>query len=793
MESGSLNTIIIPKRYSLAGIFFISLSVLMFELALMRYLSVILFPSIAFFGITLAMFGLTLGGIFVYLFPNFFISKKQNVALYSSTIIMGLSQVYFAYIIPSYNPGAGMTGLIGMFALVTLPFFASSIFLTIVFMRSSKFMGRLYAFDLAGAGMGVILSIVAVSYFNINQVMIISALMTFLGQALFFKNTKPIFYLAVILAISASGFFLYRRNSVEPDLRYNKFGPETNVVFSKWNSFSRISLQNEATARTIVSLSPKFGNMNYQERQMGISIDADAYTPVLEYNGKPDSVIFLTHDLSAAAYKITKPGRALIIGPGGGRDVLIGFLHDYQIKGVDVNPIVVNDLMKDRLKEFSGNLYNQPGIDVVVNEGRSFVQRDQTKYEVISLPLVDTWASTIAGNLSLVEGYLYTVEAFQDYLGHLSHGGVLTISRWFIDGDRLVSLFTAAARQMGIRDPESHVIVMSRYYENRGPWLNNYLFSAAPFTQDQISQTDNFARENGFVVTYTPGKNDHLGGIYGKIIDAVKNNKLIANTQYNMAPVYDNNPFFFMHTPIKKLFAKSRFTDFGKLPDGGLGMTLLAALIFAAICLLLPLIFSIRQLWAPRRITKTLKHLVYFGLLGISFMLIEIALIQKFILYLEYPTYSYSVVLTVALMFAGMGSLFSERLNASSKANFYKIAFGIAGYLLFSFLATNIIFKHTLGWPIAFKIATTVVLNAPVALMMGMMLPLGFARLEIEDMKKLLPWCWAFNGALSILGSVGAVIIAMVLGFSTVLFLGAGGYVLAGMIYTLNLKTNKGY
>jgi len=743
------------------------------------------------------MFGLTLGGLVVYLLPKLFLSEKNDSVMLASIGALGLSLFLFSYIAPTYNPKAGVEAILNIFALASIPFFAGSIFLTVIFTKFSASISKIYASDLIGAGVGVVISVLAINYINIAEVITLATIAALTGFAIFSAKRKKLFWSSLILLVFVVGFTLNEHSKQKPDLAYNKFGEEKDILFSKWNSFSRITVQKETTSRETISISPKFGTMNYKGSQLGIAIDADAYTPVMEYNGNPASVNFLTHDLSATAYQLTNRGKVLIIGPGGGRDVLTALIHKNNVRGVDVNPIIINDLMKDKLRDFSGNLYGQPGVEVSVNEGRSFIQKDKSEYEVINLPLVDTWASTVAGNLSLVEGYLYTTEAFEEYLGHLTPNGALTISRWSMDGDRLLSLFVKSSEKIGITNPEQHVLIISRFYEEKIPWLNNYIFSRSPLTKDQIKKAELFAKTNGFHIIYAPDVKDSTQySRYMDLIESAQNNDY-SQSDINLYPVYDDTPFFFMRLPVKNILAGINWYNISRsgvanMPDGGLSIAIVLATIFAIICLLLPLFFSYKDLLSEKRILTSLKHITYFGLLGVSFMFLEIALIQKFILYLEYPVYSYSVVLTTILIFGGIGSFLSSKIDAGKRANFYKLSLLLAGLLIISGFIAQMFFANTLGWPIIAKISVAIGLNGIVAVLMGMMMPLGFKRLEIENLKQLLPWCWAFNGALSILASVAAIIIAIQFGFSTVLIVGALGYILAGFIYNLSSDSLSG-
>src|SRR5262249_248899 len=153
---------------------------------------------------------------------------------------------------------------------------------------------------------------------------------------------------------------------------------------------------------------------------------------------------------------------ALVIGPGGGRDLVSALVFGAKrVVGVEINPIIANDVMSDRLRDFSGGIYHHPRVQVVVDDGRSFVRRTPERFDVIQASLVDTWGGPGAGAYTLTENTLYTVEAFQDYLDHLTDGGILSFTRWVFDGIRLVSLAQAVCEARGW-DPRSRLAILQQ-------------------------------------------------------------------------------------------------------------------------------------------------------------------------------------------------------------------------------------------------------------------------------------------------------------------------------------------
>ncbi|HEX9679770.1 MAG TPA: hypothetical protein VGA08_04090, partial [Candidatus Saccharimonadales bacterium] len=504
--------------------------------------------------------------------------------------------------------------------------------------------------------------------------------------------------------------------------------------------------------------------------KLGIRIDGAAYTPIYKFNGDIREVDYLRADLSSIAFQLRPSTTSLVIGSGGGRDLLMARLFDHQVTGVDINPIITDTIMRDEFQDYSGGIYTDPSVTIHVAEGRSFVSQSQESFDVITIPLVDTWASTINGNLALVESYLYTTEAFATYLERLTPDGILSVSRWEQSGPRLLSLFLDAAEQLAITEPENKIMVIEND-PRIGGQLHNVLMKRQAFTPDEITQVEAFAEANNFKILYAP--DSERGTVYDDYLRAPDRDEFVRTFSKNLLASTDDQPFFFFLLNFKHFNGR----EIGSF-DGGLLAAAIAVFAFSVFTIGFPgLTFSgYRQL---RGHGKTfLRYAGYFGGLGIGFILIELALIQKFVLYLEHPIYSYSVVLAGLLLFAGFGSVISARLNPLRNKSIILVGVGITLVQLFYALGLSPLISATLGWSIASKITMAALLTIPSAILMGMLLPLGFKRLELTGHQQLIPMSWAVNGAASVMGSTLAIILAIQFGFTRVLLIAAGVYLL---------------
>jgi len=193
--------------------------------------------------------------------------------------------------------------------------------------------------------------------------------------------------------------------------------------------------------------------------RMGIDIDAGAFTSIVQFDGNFEKIDYLRGDIAAVPYRLTPKQEVLVIGAGGGQDVLIALLHGAQnVTAVEINPIM-RMIVNERFGDFSGRLYENPHVNFVVDEARSFIRNSSQQYDIIQATLVDTFAASAAGAFALSENYLYTREAFTDYWDHLKPNGILAMTRWYFEPPtemyRLVAITLEALRTRGIEHPES--------------------------------------------------------------------------------------------------------------------------------------------------------------------------------------------------------------------------------------------------------------------------------------------------------------------------------------------------
>jgi len=577
---------------------------------------------------------------------------------------------------------------------------------------------------------------------------------------------------SVALALALFGLLLFNDSYSLINVVYAKGQKLDREIFVKWNSFSRIAVapDKNSGARTIF-------------------IDADASTGIANF----DFAHLSDHELNdllnqgpGLPYAIRPAAKTLIIGPGGGWDVaraLASGSHD--ITGVEINPIIATTIMRDRFPQWIRDLYLRPNVHIFVEDGRAFVRRSSEKYRVLQATLVDTWASTAAGAFALSETNLYTTEAFHDYLTHLTDDGILAFTRWGFNPPReslrLISLAIVALRDMGETDPARHIIVGREFSADLAGWgaRDTVLIARHPFRAEDIIRARNALALSHMEAVYLP--DELIPNAFTELLRTPNPAQFQRHYPFDISPVTDNRPFFFYTVQPRDLWefitrASTRSADYKinravPLLFELLGVSVLATLI---ILVLPPLVLRAHL---PRE-KPVLAFLLYFLAIGAGYILIEVALIQKFVLFLGHPTYALTVVIFSLLVSSGTGSYASRAIIGSSAARWKAMLAAVAILIGLLALDVGVLLPKGITLPHPWKIAVTVALIFPVGFLMGMPFPTGLARLE-KWQSASVRWAWSLNAAASVLGSVAALVFAIYVGLVQTLLIGGALYVVA--------------
>jgi len=770
----------------LLGVGLTSATLLMTELALTRIFSVVMYYHFAFLAISIALFGLSASGVFAYVARRRLDRYDTGTLLAVESVVYALFTLVALFALVRLRIGLvysrqNLILMLTTYALAALPFFTGGLVLTLAISRMSTRINAVYASDLLGAAAGCLVLIPLLDRVGAPGVVLTAAALALTASVLFAAPASRFRYGAVGAAIMAVALAGQLSGVAVFDVGDAKGHVGDQVLFSKWNSFSRIGVYERTHDNW--SLSPTFSGTVPHTRYM--DIDAAASTPILQVAPDLSNVQYLKYELTAVAYRLKRPGfSALVIGPGGGRDLVSALVFGAgHVDGVEINPIIANDVMRGQFREFSGGIYTHPRVRIAIDDGRSFVRGSQDRYDIIQASLVDTWAATAAGAYTLTENTLYTVEAFNDYVDHLSDDGIVTMTRWVIDGLRLVSLAQEVGAARGW-DTSKHLAVVQ--YDR----VQTFLLKKSEFTSAEIATLQGAAKELEFNVIYAPTfgaeaapplPTDWVDGMetadYPRLIRAADRHQFYASYKQDIRPTTDDRPFFFHTTKLADQFQLA----FGRTMLFGNGLSALLTLMGISTALVVLFVLGPLAFAGRPGARGWFSWLLYFGALGAGFMLIEVSVLQRFVLLLGHPVYSLTVTLFSLLLGTGIGAAWSRRLREETLVRstaIMLVAIAVIG------IAVIGVVTPLITWAIPFsravRIAIAVATLVPIGVALGIPMPAGI-RLLAARAPQMVTWAWGINGALSVVGATLAIFVAMNWGFGVTL-LGASAVYVVGLV-----------
>lgn len=784
-------------RLEVAALFGLAAAVLVFEITLLRVFSFTIWHHFSFMVISVALLGLAVSGVLLRFFPGWGNPAPARAGTFA--LLFGLGALAAVAVVTRLPLNTAMigrnpaeAGFIGLyFVVLAIPFTCGGLGVLVLLRGYPRHIFRLYAGDLAGAGLGCLLVTLLMGPWGAEGLLWLTLALAAGSATLLFKAAArpwalPAVVGLVALLVSPWGSEIAPIPAGRGKLLGESIarGSTKGPVFSKWGPLARIDVV-EGLASADWTLNPRSPAPPPSQTQ--ILIDGEAETPMMDPRSGP--LDFLDFTLSSAGHQVLRPERVLVIGPGGGVDVLTALHHGArQVQAVEINPVIAG-LVTGPYASRTGGLFSRPEVRLHVAEGRSFVRGSRENFDLLQLSLIDTWAAAASGAYSLSEGYLYTVEAFQDYWARLSDRGALTITRWeWIPPRellRLCSVAVEALRREGIDRPQDHIVVLGLQK------TANLLLKKQPWTKEELGRLAEVVRERGWSVGAAPdlpGNNPFQNLIRGPDRQA-----FIEAWPFDISPPTDDRPFFFQFGRWRDLRRLGEaWKDSPLLLSGRL--VLLAVLVQA---LVLSLLLLVLPAWGSRRrgpgetSSGTLSALTYFFLVGLAFMLLEIALMQRFTLFLGSPVQAVAVVLAVLLVSAGAGSWAAGKM-AQRPGPWTGLFTAVAALaVLYAFFLPPV-FRSLLGLPALGRGIAAVVLLAPLGFLLGIPFPAGLKRLEEKGGGSLIPWAWAANGCASVIGPIVATILGMEAGFTAVLLAGAGGYASALVAFRPWWKTNPG-
>jgi hypothetical protein len=775
MASWQSIPVLVNRRLLFAGIFLIALSGLVLEVSITRIFSAAIWYHFAFVAVSVALVGLGASGLVVQHRVKKLKGKwAENLTIYSA---WGIA-IFIPITLFVMHALASQVIYLPLFMILfSVPFFLVGIIISAAFNAFASVAGRLYAADLIGASAGALLVVLFLVLTGGEGATLIVGLIAAIGGTIFSriaKNTKKTvvslmfvaFALSLILLNHATQIFAIPTDpTAQKDLPiYLREHPGSKIVKTEWNSFSRIDVVE--------------GGAGGEGLVAKVFIDGGAGTNIISWDGKTESRQELSTWMQYLPFKMMQDPKVLVIGSGGGRDVVASLVSGSKdVTSVEINPIIYETVKSygDR----AGNVYSHEYVRSYVDEGRSFITRSSEKYDIVYVPFVDTWASVSSGGLSVSENFLYTLQGFQQYYDHLTDTGKIVTVRWLIDAPRFISTYAKLLEQNGIPQDQldRHLIMVTSDSYTQDPSVTMVIFSKSPFTDEEIRFFSQSFSQYGYKPILVPGQ------IMREPYSALLNGQINLDQFYNMFetkvyPVTDDNPYFL---------------SFEKPLPGVVEVLLYASVGIVAIFLLVPFAWMKRrreeEVGTKRSEIGIATMIPYFAALGMGFILIELALLQKLILLMGNPTMTFALLLFTLLISSGAGSLLSARIAKNNMKNLVFIIGGIAGLGILYFLFLPPIIYSTIAEPIEAKAAVSIAILAPIGFLMGMPLPTGMRLLKVHR-PDYIPWMWAVNGAFSVLGAVLAIALGIMYGSSLAMILGILIYLVAlGISFASKKKT----
>ncbi len=778
------------------GLFCIALTTLMLELTLVRVFDVIWYSNMAYMVITLAMFCFGLSGVYRSLKP---FGEKGNIRN-----LLALISLFFAFftviLLPVLNlipfdfdqfylaPFQGSLMFLGMYLFLIIPFFLAGLLFTTIFSSYSDKIQSLYCWDLVGAAIGCLLLVPLLPPIGPGGILFVACSLGLVASACF--SPKKLWkYSALVLAIvmaiipfQKSDYFSFKDHSSKRGVKQAR---EKNYVEdSYWDPISKIDVIN-------------FGKMKHVAYDGGsqstfiIPFDGDFERLRDDVENGRGYHFYGSHVYVSHALKKDRGQEVLIIGAAGGSETKAALM--YGSSHVDAVEMVghVIDIGKNKYAQYNGGIYNNPKVNAVKGEGRSFLRATDRKYDIIQIFSNHTSSSMAAGTGAMATTYLQTTEAYKEYFLHLKTDGILHINHHIYP--KMIATAALAWKELGRKDFLKHVVVMEVVKDDFQDNLPTMLIKMVPWTEEELAEIRSYFSSPCKMVVNPLHPQDNM--LSAEFFNGSLSDETIAASAYRVAASTDDKPYFnFLRKSLSLLASDpANYLNFStasllnsQLKGGWLPMDVIhlfvtagASLFFTAVFLFIPLIFSGvgRAKWKGK-----FASLGYFSCLGAGFIIFELVFIQIFMKLIGYPLYTYSTIVFAMLLAAGVGSAVSGKLGINTARRWYIPFLGIlvcSAAILLSYEAYSQLF---LQMSVVIRILATIILIFPLGFFLGMPFPLGILTLENQP-RGAIPWAWAMNGLFTVVGGLLSVLVSLFYGFKLTFFVAICIYLLAFIVF----------
>jgi predicted membrane-bound spermidine synthase len=781
------------------SVFFVSFSVIMFEISLTRIFSVILFYHYVFLIISLSILGLGIGGLGFHFWNQKRVNRDKNFPV---LFLLGLTYVVVSILSVVVIIKFPVIGNVFFYFLITLlPFCFAGAFLAKVFRDWGDIAGKIYSADMIGAALGAISYIILINQIGaVNSAFSASglALLGILplawtqpgaGSKLKFSSVAVSFMIMILLFSGIFGIFI-TEVPISKDVNKDQFYAmqssfsNTDIIESRWSSFGRTDL------------------LRFEEKSMmmGLFVDGAAGTPMYKFDGdisNAENRALLHLGLYSGFFPLrflteNQKDSALSIGPGGGRDILLLLMAGVrEVIGVEVNSDAVK-IVED-YADYNGGLYTSiPNVTIEIEDGRNYIKRTNKQYDIIFLSLPVSKTGNSLNSFVLNESTLFTTDSILDYYDHLTpEGQLIVVAHNKIEIYKLVITINQALKSRGFSTKQ----VMERIM-TAGPLMMPVLvFKKNAFTNEestrihQVIHPFKFSNEIMFIPHIEQESFELFDNLEGKEDMAMMNQIMVAlskeevdltgiedNSKIDLKPPTDDRPFFYkfepgLPEPLILLF--------------WLTVAILFFIFYLPINQFKKTISSHSNL--PKKpFTTIMIYMIFFLLLGAGYISIELALFHRFSIFLGKPAITLSIILFALLLGSGVGSFVSGKLVITRfKPLLITSVFVISGLVIIYQLGLGVLFKSFVNFDFQSRIILSSGLVMVIGFFMGFPFPYFIYNLKKLNFDDCIPWMWAVNGAASVLGAVLTIIIAISFGYSWVLYFGAGIYFLIGILFYL--------
>jgi len=785
----------IIEKPPLLAVSLISAAALGYEILLTRMLSIIQWHHFAYMIISVALLGYGAAGAFVMVAENWLLARYR-LAFSTAAMLFGISAVccFLAVQQAGFNPleilwdPAQPLRLAYIYLLMVVPFFFAALCICLTFSRFPGQEHPVYAADILGAGTGCLGILLALFILMPMAALKLLGLLALAASAIVWRPLPGIglaFVAGITLLLLPGELRLSEYKDLSSALRIQS----ARVIDQQSSPLGLLTVVDSPSIPFRHAPGLSLNVSTEIPKQLGVFVDGDGLSPITHFDGRRESLSYLDFLTSALPYHLLQEPTVLVLGASTGSDLLQAYYHRVpRLDAAELNAQMAK-LVQERYGDYSGRPYSLPGFKLHIGEARGFVAKSSESWDLIQVALLDAFGASSAGLYSLSENYLYTVEGLREYLRHLKPGGMLALTRWVTlpprDILKLFATAVAALEQSGASDPGTRLAPI------RGWKTATLMVKNGSFTADELARLREFCRARSFDIDYLPGDLSAEKARYNLLDQPYFREGALAlvgsgwedfltRYKFNVAPATDDRPYFFHFFKWQSLPEFIRLKQQGGLPlmEWGypvLVATLLQATLASVLLILLPLWLAKRKLECGT--LKCGQVASYFALLGCSFMFLEIAFIQKFILFLSHPLYAVGVVLCAFLLFAGLGSRYSQRWGNSGQLPF-GVVVAIAGIAITYLASLPSLFPLLMGLADWFKIVIALILIAPLAFFMGMPFPLGLAQVR-HHTPRLVPWAWGVNACTSVVSAIFATLLAIHLGFNAVVLVGISLYGLA--------------